>query len=115
MEFPNVPLDAFHLCIVKTEAFYEIGYPGFSFVFGQSASCSKPSNSFLIGVDLATFVMIVYYAIHSKSRYGMPYIVKGVLEDATIYFIVVAVCHLGLALSVIFAKVMVLSFPRICV
>jgi len=41
-------------------------------------------------------------------------IVKTVLEDATIYFIVMALCHLVLALTVIFAKVVVLTFPRMC-
>jgi hypothetical protein len=34
MEFPNIPLDAFHLCMVKTKAVYEVGYAGLSFVFG---------------------------------------------------------------------------------
>lgn len=40
-----------------------------------------------------SFIMVVYCVIRSKSRYGMPCIVKKVLEDTTIYFIVMAVCH----------------------
>ena len=34
MKFPDIPLDAFHLCLVKTKAFYEIAYVGFSLFFG---------------------------------------------------------------------------------
>lgn len=41
--------------------------------------------------------MVVYCAVRSKSRYGMPCIVKRVLEDAAIYVIVMVVCHLVLA------------------
>lgn len=59
--------------------------------------------------------MIVYYAIRSKSLYGMPHIIKTVLEDTTIYFSVMALCHLVLALFVIFAKVLALMFSRACV
>jgi len=94
MEFPDVPLDAFHLCMVRTKAAYEVGYAGLSFIF-----------------DLATFIMIFYYAARSKSRYGMPSIVKTVLEDATIHFIVMALCHLVLALTVIFAKTTIKLLP----
>jgi hypothetical protein len=63
------------------------------------------SGPLLINVDLATFVMIVYYAVRSKSRYGMPRIIKTVLEDTTVYFFVMAMCHLCLILSVLLAKV----------
>jgi hypothetical protein len=34
MVFPQVPLDAFRQCMVKTKASYEVGYAGLSFVFG---------------------------------------------------------------------------------
>ena len=56
--------------------------------------------------------MIVYYAIRSKSQYGMPQIIKTVLEDTTVYSLVMAMCHLVLVLFVIYAKVVVLKFPR---
>ena len=69
----------------------------------------------LIDVDLATFVMIIYYAIRSKSQYGMPHLIKRVLEDTTIYFFVMALCHLVLALFAIFAKVVASIFSRIYV
>lgn len=112
MDFPDVSLDAFHLCVVKTKAVYEVGYAGFWFAFGQSAPCPKLRRPFLIDVDLAMFAMIAYYAISSKSRYGMPDIVKTIFKDTTFHFFVMALCHVVLALSVIFAKVVVLSFLR---
>jgi hypothetical protein len=59
--------------------------------------------------------MIVYYAILSKSQYGMPRIIRRVLEDTTVYFFVMAMCHSVLALFVIFAKVVALTFLRVCV
>jgi hypothetical protein len=34
MEVPDIPLDAFNLCLVSTKAAYEVGYAGLSFVFG---------------------------------------------------------------------------------
>ena len=34
MEFPDIPLDAFNLCLLKAKASYEVGYASFSFVFG---------------------------------------------------------------------------------
>jgi len=94
MEFPDVPLDAFHLCVVRTKAAYEVGYAGFSLVF-----------------DLATFAMIVHYAIRSKSQYGMSHIIKRILEDTTIYFFVMAMCHLVLVLFVILEKATVKLLP----
>lgn len=115
MEFPDIPLDAFHLCVLRAKAAYEVGYAGLSLVFGQSMPHPNPSRSSLISADLATFAMIVYYAMRSKSQYGMPHIIKTVLEDATVYFFVMAMCHSVLALFVIFAKVVRLTFPRMCV
>jgi len=72
----------------------------------------NPTRPTLINVDLATFAMIVYYAMHSKSQYGMPHIIKTVLRDTTVYFFVMAMCHSVLALFVIFAKVVTLPFLR---
>ena len=40
----------------------------------------------------------------------MPRIIKTVLEDTTVYFFVMAMCHLCLILSVLLAKVVA---PRI--
>ena len=34
MKFPDVPLDAFHPCMVKTKVIYEVSYACFSFIFG---------------------------------------------------------------------------------
>lgn len=34
MEFPDIPLDAFRLCVLKAKAAYEVGYAGSSLVFG---------------------------------------------------------------------------------
>lgn len=59
--------------------------------------------------DLSILAMIVYYAIRSKSQYGMPYIIRTILEDTTVYSLVMAVCHLVLILFVIFAKVVALT------
>jgi len=94
MKFPDIPLDAFHLCTVKTKAIYEIVYVGLSLVF-----------------DLATFFAIFYYAIRSKSQYGMPYIIRTVLEDTTVYSFVMTLCHLSLVLFVIFAKTPIKLLP----
>ena len=74
--------------------------------------CPNPTCLILMNVDLATFAMIVYYAMRSKSQYGMPHIIKTVLKDTTVYFFVMAMCHSVLALFVIFAKVMTLPLPK---
>lgn len=58
--------------------------------------------------------MIVYYALRSKSQYGMPHIIRAVLKDTTVYFFVMAMCHTVLALFIIFAKVVTLPFTRTC-
>jgi hypothetical protein len=76
------------------------------------SQCQVKDRALLIDTDLTTFVTVVYYATRSKSQYGMPYIFKTVLEDTTVYSFVMAVCHLVLALFVIFAKVVVLAFPK---
>ena len=65
-------------------------------------------------VDLATFVTIFHYAIRSKSQYGMPSIIKTVLEDTSIYFFVMALCHSVLVLFLIFAKVVVFASLKMC-
>lgn len=105
MELPDIPLDAFHLCTVRANTVYEVGYTGLSFMSGQSIPCTKPDHPLLTKLGPVTSVMIVYYAIRSKSQYGMPHIIKTVVEDTTIYFFVMALCYLVLALFVIFAKV----------
>ncbi|KAF9792268.1 hypothetical protein BJ322DRAFT_1028101 [Thelephora terrestris] len=94
MTFPSIPLDEFRLCIVKTKAFYEIGYVGLSVFF-----------------DLATLATIVYYAIRSKSQYGMPHIIRTILEDTTMYSFVMAMCNLVLVLFVVFAKTPIKLLP----
>jgi len=94
MKFPNVPLDAFRLCMVKTKPTYEVVYVGLSLFF-----------------DLVTFITIVYYAIRSKSQYGMPYIIKTILEDTTMYSFAMALCNLALVLFVIFAKTPIKLLP----
>lgn len=35
MKFPDIPLDAFQSCMVKSKAIYEIVYVGLLFLFGQ--------------------------------------------------------------------------------
>ena len=115
MDFPDIPLDAFHLCVVKTKAVYEVGYAGFWFAFGQSASCLKLCRPFLTDIDLTMFAMIAYYAISSKSQYGMPDVVETIFKDTTLHFFIMALCHVVLALSVIFAKVVAPSFLRMWV
>jgi succinate dehydrogenase hydrophobic anchor subunit len=81
-----------------------------SFLVGK---CYHQNRSCLTDLDLATFLTIFYYAVRYKSQYGMPYIIKTVLEDTTIYSFVMALCHLVLVLFVILAKVMVFPFPNV--
>lgn len=94
MKFPELPLDAFRLCVVKTKTIYEIVYVGLSFIF-----------------DIATSATIVYYAVRSKSQYGMPHIIKTVLEDTAMYSFIMALCHLMLILFVILAKTPIKLLP----
>jgi hypothetical protein len=69
------------------------------------SECDVQNISLLTGVDLATLATIVYYAIRSKSQYGMPHIIRTILEDTTMYSFVMAMCNLVLVLFVVFAKV----------
>ena len=56
--------------MVKTKAFYEVGYAGLLFLFDQPAPCPMLDHLFLTDVDLATFVTIVYRGVRSKSLWN---------------------------------------------
>lgn len=113
---PPIPLEPFQLCVFARHRPIEIAYTSISLFFG------KPTHAFYVYIislgshkvsDLAAFTVIIVFGVTgglnssamSMSRSG---IVKTIVQDASIYFVVIFTSHLVFVLTLVFARVGVL-------
>jgi len=98
---PAIPLDSFRLCVFSRHRPVEIGYTSISLFF-----------------DLAAFAVIIGYGFKSGLNVNAvtmskPSLIKTIVQDATIYFVVIFTSHLILVFSLVFARPTLQLLPAV--
>ena len=75
-----------HICLYGENKTEEIAYTGFSLLFGERVLCVAPLHSIDTMVDLGAFIVIVIRLLWRRpSSIQMPSIVQTIIQDATLY------------------------------
>jgi len=82
---PSIPLDVFHICVYNGKTRYQIAYVSMSLLY-----------------DTAAFISIVCLSLHGVGKISI--LVVTILQDATVYFLVIFISHTILAFFIIFAR-----------
>jgi hypothetical protein len=105
---PEIPLDAYHLCVFVQPKSFEIAYASLSLTYG---TCKFPlayssDNDTTYTSDFLAFAFIVFYTRRSKvPGVKVRTILDTIAEDATRYFLVIFTSH--------FVFVMTLNLGRV--
>ena len=74
--------------------------------FALSESLSYPSSTTVPPTDASVFVVIVVLAAKSGIQgYKIPKVLRTILQDATLYFLVIFTSHFVFEASLLFARV----------
>ena len=104
LEMPSIPLPAYHMCGSVRNYRFEMAYLTLSLFFGNrsptSSSVSLPTRTLFL--DAMAFSMVVFvnfgtglsFANGERLPGGRPSILRTILEDATVYFLVIFGSHL---------------------
>ena len=92
---PPIPLQAYNLCIFTRSPRFELLYMSLSLFFGNSSPQSPeiPHSTFLDAMIFSVIVFVSYrngLSLHD----GRPTILRMILEDSTVYFLVIFTSHL---------------------
>ena len=112
MVFPNLPFDEYRACAFQFWETGEVIYVALSLSYGTlfplSTAHTLASDPFLVK-DALALLIIVYSAKHhdgGRARVdGMPSLLDKILQDATVYFLVLSTGHLLLLFFEVFASV----------
>ncbi|KAF9789637.1 hypothetical protein BJ322DRAFT_1178256 [Thelephora terrestris] len=91
---PQIPLDAYHLCVFNRHRNIEVAYTSLSLVY-----------------DSLAFSLVMYLARKLRAPGGAPMILDIIAKDATWYFLVVFSSHLVLVLTLNFARPTIQLLP----
>jgi hypothetical protein len=86
----------------------EIAYTAISLFFGSLFFFFRrvPSQPTGVTTDLWAFVVIIVLAAKSGIKgFRMPSIIRTIIQDATIYFLVIFTSHFVLEMSLLLARV----------
>ena len=74
-----------------------------------------PSSITNVPTDLLAFLVIVLLVIGSKNRgFKMPHILRTIVQDSTVYFLVIFTSHFVLEMTLLLARVSVPILGDIC-
>ena len=111
MTIPQLPFDEYRFCLSERWRVGKIIYTIVSLVYGTvllhcSVITAQRLTTFL-AEDGSTFLIIIYWAKYRGllSAHGVPSIFDKILQDATVYFLVIFTGHLLVILFEIFAPV----------
>ena len=112
MVYPNLPLDEYRACTSQSWETGELIYIALSLAYGTlspSSTAHTPTPNFFLVKDSLALLTIVYSAKHhdgGRTRVdSVPRLLDKILQDATIYFLVLSTGQLLLLFFEIFAPV----------
>lgn len=95
---PDIPLEAYKMCVFSRSRFLELAYVCMSMFFGKASPI--PRESFAEGEphlsDIMTFSVIVCISVGVGLSFrgdGQPNILRTIVHDATIYFLGIFSAH----------------------
>ena len=98
LEMPQIPLPAYRLCEFTRSPRFELAYVSLSLFFGNSlrASSNLSHSTQASLLDVMAFSVIVFISVGTGLSLpdGRPGILRTILEDATVYFLVIFSSHL---------------------
>lgn len=106
---PPIHLTAYQLCVFTRHRKVEIAYTAISLFYGPPFFLSFRRVSFQltrVTTDFSAFVVIIVLAAKSGIRgFRMPGILRTIVQDATIYFLVIFTSHFVLEMTLLVARV----------
>jgi hypothetical protein len=113
---PDIPLQAYNLCIYSRSAHLELAYMALSLSFGNlfpSYSQGLPSQlARTLHLDAMMFFVIVFVSIRTGISLpgGQPSILRTIVKDSTIYFLVIFSSHLLSLVMLLVTRVSTAAF-----
>ena len=110
--FPNLPFNEYRACIFYSWETGEVTYVALSLAYGTlflSSTTHTPASDPFLTKDALALLIIIYSAKHHDGGRacidGVPRLLDNILQDATVYFLVISTGHLLLLFFQIFAPV----------
>jgi len=102
---PDIPLDAYRACLFNTKAKYETIYTAFSLFYGTFFHMSAVLLPCVLtqSLDVVAFLVIIRSPVRNVGR--LSSLVRTIIRDATVYFLVIFTSHTILTFFVLFARV----------
>jgi len=95
--FPPINLPEYQLCLFTRHPKVEIAYTAMSLIY-----------------DVLAFVVIAVLAVRSAGRdFKMPHLLRAIVQDSTVYFLVIFTSHFVLELMLLLARPSLQLLPAI--
>ncbi|KAF9780550.1 hypothetical protein BJ322DRAFT_299363 [Thelephora terrestris] len=95
--FPPINLPEYRLCLFTRHPKVEIAYTAMSLIY-----------------DVLAFVVIAVLAVRSAGRdFNMPHLLRAIVQDSTVYFLVIFTSHFVLELMLLLARPSLQLLPAI--
>ena len=113
---PEIPLQAYNLCIFTRSPRLELAYMSLSLACGKSSlELSRvPSSTRGSHLDSMMFCVIVFVSIRTGISLpgGQPSIFRTIVKDSTVYFLVIFSSHLLSLIMLLVTRVSSTTFSR---
>lgn len=110
-QLPQIPLDAYHICVFLQHRNLELIHSGISLLYG-ARSRFKPNPTSadfpktMDTPDSLAFSLTIYFIARSKKAgFKLTIVLQTIAEDATQYFLFIFTSHLVLVLALAFGRV----------
>jgi len=112
-QLPPIHFSAYQLCVFTRHRKVEIAYTAISLLYGSLFSEVFHLSSFInITTDTLAFLVIVVLAVRAGLNGAkVPRILRSIVQDTTLYFLVIFTSHFVLVMTLLFARV---SLSIIC-
>ena len=103
---PDLPLDEFKVCAITTPFDLQIIPSVIAAVFSELLRAPRlPSVPQLTVSDISAFLLILWFAYSNAVNLRLPVLLRTIVADATVYFIVAACVHAAVLLFLVLGDV----------
>ena len=107
-QLPSIHFPAYHFCAIGEQRTVEIADISILLFYGSflPEAPSYPSSPTGLSTDASVFLVIVVLAVKSGlNGHKMPRTLRTIVQDATVYFLVIFTSHFIFEMSLLFARV----------
>ena len=117
VEFPAVPVDAFNMCGIAVDLQFMSVPSSLGTAFGASLRwfwllARNPIADLEVYLELSAFLAIAWYTYRNKSALKFSALVRTIVSEATIYFLVMVAVQTYIQISLSLVEVQSLPWPR---